>query len=108
MDAALSIPAWRSSSHDTRVLQMAMLALARADPAVPQPALVPAEPEPAEPESYDPDCIRAGDALSHFVSWLLASDESPHEVWKNLHDAEPTKRRRNPALPGAGFRSPSS
>jgi hypothetical protein len=48
-----------------------------------------------------------GDTLSRFVSHRLTPDESPYEVWQRLQEADPPKRRRNPALPGAGFRSSS-
>jgi hypothetical protein len=68
-----------------------------------------AEPwEAAEPSAFDGERVLAGDALSRFVSRPMASDESPHEVWQRELDNDPVRRRRNPVLPGAGFRSPST
>ncbi|MDR3533608.1 MAG: hypothetical protein P4L90_23985 [Rhodopila sp.] len=110
-------------------MQLSMLALARAEPAQPVidapppagtgPQVMPGQdeaatacpnapepdPEPAEPLPL-PDHLPSGDALSRFVSRRLEPDESPHEVWQQLHETEHRKRPRNPALPRAGFRSP--
>jgi hypothetical protein len=110
-------------------LQLAMLAATRAErPAcamepVPAPeAVAHAEPQavfhpereavsqperPVEPRSSPRDHVLSGDALSHFVSRRLEPDESPHHVWQDLHAAHQAQRRRNPALPGKGFRSSS-
>lgn len=91
-------------------MQLAMLALTGAAPPAPEPETesVPwREPASSDPPAADPDRILAGDALSRFVSRPLGPDESPHEVWFNQLENEPAKRRRNPAIPGAGFRSSS-
>jgi hypothetical protein len=49
----------------------------------------------------------SGDALSRFVSHRLTPDQSPHEVWQRMQETDPAKQRHKPALPRAGFRSPS-
>ncbi len=100
-------------------LQLALLALSNAVAAEPRVARLP-EPSPAEPASAEPafgeplslarDRLLTGDALSRFVSRRLEPEESAHEVWQLLQEAEPkgrsAKPRRKPALPKTGFRSP--
>jgi hypothetical protein len=93
--------------------------LARSDDTSPTPDEVPADLAPNDEAPMtgrglaimvtdgDEDRLLTGDALSRFVSSRLNPGESPHEVWQYLQEADPAKRRRNPALPGAGFRSPS-
>ena len=102
-------------------MQLAMLALTRAEPCTPEPVAEPEpdpepalawEPEPSEAGQPDPapfDCgrILAGDVLSRFVSRRLGPDESPHDIWQDMQETDTPQRRRNPALPRAGFRSPS-
>lgn len=82
------------------------------DDAVPpdQPPAAFAEPplaRPSPPQDDREDRVVTGDALSRFVSHRLMPEESPHEVWRILQEADRAKQRRNPALPGAGFRSSS-
>jgi hypothetical protein len=62
--------------------------------------------EPPHRDDQD-DRIFTGDALSRFVSHRLTPDQSPHEVWQRVQEPDPAKQRHKPALPGAGFRSPS-
>jgi hypothetical protein len=62
--------------------------------------------EPAQRDGQD-DRILSGDALSRFVSHRLTPDQSPHEVWQRMQETDPAKQRHKPALPRAGFRSPS-
>jgi hypothetical protein len=90
-------------------LQMVMLTKDRHT----APDVVPAkEPEPVVEQpsmpmvTSTPDRVLTGDALSRFASRRLEPGESPHEIWQTLQESE-AGRRRNPALPGAGFRSPS-
>jgi hypothetical protein len=104
-------------------LQLAMLAATQSSACTPEPlpALEPeqaAGPGPERPvespvgpsaglASSPQDRVLSGDALSRFVSRRLDPDESAHNVWQDLHEAQPVKRRRNPGLPRAGFRSSS-
>jgi hypothetical protein len=85
--------------------------LAPDDAALPdQPPAAVARPtlaHPSPPQDDREDRVITGDVLSRFVSHRLMPEESPHEVWQSLQEAEPAKQRRNPALPGAGFRSSS-
>ncbi len=53
------------------------------------------------------DRILSGDALSRFVSHRLTPEQSAHEVWQRMQETDPAKQRHKPALPRAGFRSPS-
>ncbi len=62
--------------------------------------------EPPQQDDQD-DRILTGDALSRFVSHRLTPDQSPHEVWQRMQETDPAKQRHKPALPRAGFRSPS-
>jgi hypothetical protein len=62
--------------------------------------------EPPQRDDQD-DRILTGDALSRFVSYRLTPDQSPHEVWQRMQETDPAKQRHKPALPRAGFRSPS-
>jgi hypothetical protein len=62
--------------------------------------------EPTQLDDQD-DRILTSDALSRFVSHRLTPDQSPHEVWQRMQETYPVKQRHKPALPRAGFRSPS-
>ena len=91
-------------------MQLAMLAVPGTEstgpePEAPEPPV--SEPPLAEPPPLDPDRILSGDALSRFVWRPIGPNESPNDLWQDLLSADGPKRRRNPALPGAGFRSPS-
>ena len=89
-------------------VQLALVALVQTGE--PEPVTKPAEPDPPVAAAIDhghQDRLLTGDALARFASSRLGSDESPHDVWQHLLDAETGKRARNAGLPGAGFRSSS-
>jgi hypothetical protein len=79
-----------------------------ATPPDPPPAALTEPPLPRpSPWPDDQDRVVTGDVLSRFVSQRMTPEDSPHEVWQSLQEADPAKQWRNPALPGAGFRSAS-